>query len=474
MQKRWIQSLSFVVALLVVSLFGLTVQAANEPTFEVGEMRSLGQEVKVPITIHRTTQLTSLDVKITNPKHQPGVQLKGFEPVGIFASDQYRFLEDQDEHTLSLDFFSQAAKEPTLGNKPTVVGYITYSLAPTFTEGESVWLNVAEIHAKGRGGADILYNVLPGKIERKLPVGGVISDEGPSAAAAMRILQHVDGSNLITEEEMRLSADVDANGIINQDDAALILDYVTGKVSSFFAIETLELDDAAIGGEYATKIAVKHGRAPYEFINKGTLPAGLKLDKYTGKIYGAPRTERNYKFTIAATDAVGNTAERAFEVNVVDSDIVAVDKPSMINVQQGEKPDLPTRLTVTYKDKTKGYEQVTWEAVDTEQLGRQVVKGTVGAGQFTIIVEINVVNEHYIEKLEIVKSPFMDWHTVWLYTTSEVASVTINGQSMHYDGKNAFNANVANVSSGSSIVFKLRDKYGNLLETRSEPLLPKK
>lgn len=473
MQRKWLHSWMLFVALLVVGLFGPTVQAATEPTLEVGEMRSLGNEVKVPITIYRTTQLTSLDVKISIPAHQKGVRLKSFEPIGIFAGARYRFLKDQDHRTLSLDFLSQTETDPTLNNKPTVVGYMTYTLTPEFKEGESVQLNVEEIYAKGRNGADILYNVLPGKIERKLPVGGVISSEGPSAVAAMRILQHVNGTKLITEEEMRLSADVDGNGIINQDDAQLILDYVTGKISSFFTIGTIKLDDAAIGGEYATQITVKHGRGPYSFRSKGTLPAGLRLNRETGEISGSPRTESTYKFTIEATDAVGNKAERAFEINVVDSNIVAVDKPSMINVQQGEQPALPTRLPVTYKDKTRGFEQVTWEDVDTKELGRQFIKGMVGSGQFTIIVEINVVNENYIEKLEIKKSPFMDWHIIWLHTTPEVYSVTINGQNMHHDGGDVYNANLANVPSGSNVVFELRDKYGNLLETKSELLLPR-
>lgn len=473
MHKRWIQGWLLLGVLLVTSLFALPVQAANEPTFEVGETRSLGKEVKVPITIYKTTQLTSLDVRISIPKNQKGVRLKSFEPAGIFAGEQYRFLKDQDQHTMSLDFLSQTTKDPTLSNKPTIVGYITYTLTPEFKEGEAVQLTVEEIHAKGRNGADILYNVLPGKIERKLPVGGVISSEGPSAGAAMRILQHVNGSNPITEEEMRLSADVDGNGIINQDDAQLILDYVTGKISSFFTIGTIELDDAAIGGEYSAQITVKHGRGPYNFRNKGALPAGLKLDRDTGKISGTPRTERNYQFTIVATDGVGNTAERAFEIDVVDSDIVAVDKPSTINVQQGEEPDLPQRLPVTYKDQTRGFEPVRWEDLDTKELGRQFIKGVVGDGQFTIIVEINVVNENYIEKIEITKSPFLDLHIIWLYTTPEVYSITVNGQNMHHDGGDVYNASLANVPSGSNIVFELRDKYGYLLETKSELLLPK-
>lgn len=474
MKRQGMHQWLFVVVLLVASLFVPNVQAATSEIFEVGEIRSLGKEVRVPIVIHQTQQLTSLNAKISIPKNQQAVRLKSFEPAGIFASKDFRFLEDQDAYTLSLDFLSQAAKEPNLSKKRTVVGYMTFTLTDAFIEGTSIPLTVETIYAKGRNGADILFDTLPGKIERKLPVGGVISSDGPSAAAAMRILQHVDGSNLITEEEMRLSADVDANGIINQDDAELILDYVTGKIHSFFTIATIELDNAAVGGEYYAKIEVRHGRGPYTFKSKGTLPAGVKIDANTGVLSGTPKTARNYQFTITATDGVGNTTDRLFEVTVVDSNIIQVDKPSTVNVRQGEKPDLPNRLPVTYKDKTRGFEPVIWEAVDTAELGRKLIKGTVGNGEFTITVEVNVVNENYIKKIEITKSPFMDWHTIRLHATSEVYSVRVNGQEMHHEGGDIYNTNLVNVSAGSNIVFELRDKYGNLLETKSELLLPKK
>ena len=463
---------TFCIALFLVVLSGLTVQAATGPTLEVGEARSLGDEVRVPVSIYKTTYLTSLDATVTLPAEQQGVRLKSFEPAGIFAGQQYRFIQDISGNTLRFDFLFQTEKEPTLGNKPTIIGYITYTLTPEFEAGQSVQLEIGDIRAKGRAGADLLFEPLHGKIERKLPIGGVISDNGPSAAAAMRILQHVDGSNLITEKEMWLSADVDGNGKLNQDDAQLILDYLAGITTSFLAIETVELDNAVVGSEYAEKITAKHGRAPYVFKNRGTLPSGLKLDPQTGELTGVTKYVKNYTFIIQVTDAVGNIAERAFAIDVINSNIIAAEKLGMINVSQGEQAKLPERVLVTYKDKTTGYESVEWADVDTTELGEQTVKGVIGTSGFTITIRVNVINENYINKLIINKSPFLDLHTVVLYTVPEVYSVTINGTDMHYEGNNEYSSIVTGIPSGTNITLVLKDKYGNVLETKSQSLLP--
>ncbi|MEK5039854.1 putative Ig domain-containing protein [Sporosarcina sp. FSL K6-3457] len=463
---------AFFMAMFLVVLSGLTVHAAAGPTLEVGETRSLGDKVRVPITIYKTTYLTSVNATVTVPADQKGVRLQSFEPAGIFAGTQYRSLFDITGNVLKFDFLFEGVKEPTLVNKPTVVGYITYTLTPEFEAGQTVQLEIGDIRAKARAGADLLLDPLHGKIERKLPIGGVISDNGPSAAAAMRILQHVDGTNLITEKEMLLSADVDGNGKLTQDDAQLILDYLAGITTSFLAIETVELDNAAVGSEYEEKITAKHGREPYEFKSKGSLPSGVKLNTQTGELTGVAKTAKNYPFTIIVTDAIGNTAERAFAVDVINSNIIAVEKLGMINVRQGEQAKLPERVLVTYKDKVQGYESVTWDAVDTTGLGEQTVKGVIGDSGFTITIKVNVVNENYINKLIINKSPFLDLHTVVAYTVPEVYAMTINGTDMHYEGNNEYSSIVTGIPSGSNITLVLKDKYGNVLETKSQNLLP--
>jgi len=259
---------------------------------------------------------------------------------------------------------------------------------------------------------------------------------------------------------------------LNQDDAQLILDYLAGITTSFIAIEMVELDNAEVNSEYAEKITAKHGRAPYEFKSKGTLPSGLKLDPITGELTGIPKTAKNYIFTILVTDAIGNTAERAFAVDVINSDIIAVEKPAMINVNQGGKAELPKQVVVTYKDKTKGLESVQWNEVDTTELGEQTVKGVIGTSGFTITIKVNIVNENYINDIAINKSHFLDLHTVVVHVVPEVYNIAINGVNMHYEGDNEYSLVLSQLTSGSIITLVLTDKYGNVLETKSESLLP--
>ena len=195
-----------------------------------------------------------------------------------------------------------------------------------------------------------------------------MGNNGASVAGAMRILQHING-DFITDEEQRLSADVDADGELTQMDAQQILDYVTGKRSTFLAVVAKDLTNGVLKSEYSATIEARHGRAPYQFKRKtGSIPSGLKLNEETGELTGVPTRAGEYKFDIEVTDAVGNKAVRTFTLDIIDSNIISVDHIAPINVKRGETPDLPKQVNVTYNDKTKGVENVTWEPVDTSTL----------------------------------------------------------------------------------------------------------
>lgn len=468
--KKQLLKIAIILCLVVVMLatFKIPVQALSGPTIEIGEVRSLSNEVQVPIKLYETTYLSSLSFSISVPENS-GVTIRKFEPVGIFASEQFSSKFDQSSNTLKIDFLSLTEKEITLSKQTTTVGVITFSVSSKLEEGESVEITVDQIIAKGKG-KDILFDKLHGKIEKRLPIGGVESGTGPTVASALRILQHVNGTNPITEREMFLSADVDGNGIVNQDDAQQILDYITGLRTSFLAVETTKLPNAVVGSDYYQVITAKHGREPYEFNSKGTLPSGIKLNKQTGELSGTPKTAKNYTFTIEVTDAVGNTATRIFELNVSDSDIVSVEDIPPINVRLGAQPNLPSEVTVTYKDKSKGREPVTWGTVDTSQYGETFVTGEVGNTGFTITVKINVVNTNYINSVEIGYVQFINFHTIKVNVNPEVYAVTVNGLDMIYEGNNNFSLSSSSLKKGSTIIIKAYDKYGNLLETRTDKI----
>ncbi len=469
-KKQMKIGMAFFVALFFVVLSGLTAQATMASTLEVGETRSLGDKVKVPVTIRDTQYLTSGQIEITLPSTSKGIVLQKFEPTSAFNGDLFRTESHISGNTLKVDFISQSGKEQLLVNKTIVVGYITYGLSKDFEAGESVDLKIDSIVAKGRYGADLTLDPLHGEIERRMPIGDVIGNNEPNSAGAMRILQHING-NTITDREAFLAADVDGDGILTQNDAQQILDYVTGKRTSFLAIKAKQLDSAVLKSEYAEQVEGVHGREPYQFKSKGSLPTGLKLNVSTGELTGTPSSAKNYKLIIQVTDAVGNMAEREFMLDVIDSNIVSVDKLLPINVPLNGTPTLPDKVTVTYKNQAKGQEKVEWDRVDTSVIGKTIVKGKIGESGFTVSVEVHVVSTNYVNTIQVNYFEFLNLHTIIVDVSSEVYKVTIGGISAHYEGNNQFSLGSSSFTKGSNVTILLYDKYGNLLETKVHRLV---
>lgn len=449
---------------------GVSVYASTAPSLEVGEVRSLGSSVSVPVTIRNTTYLTSGSVEITLPSTSPGVALQKFEPTNLFNGDLFRTESNLSGGKLRIDFISQTGSEQRLTGK-TVVGYITYGLTKDFYPGMITELTIDSLVAKGRYGADFTLEPLHGKIERKMPIGDVVGQNKPNALAATRIIQHING-NPIAEREAFLSADVDGDGVLTQNDALQILDFVSGKRDSFLAIAAQELDPAVLKSEYSVQVEALHGREPYVFKRQsGTIPSGLTLNASTGELSGTPSRAGNYTFSLQVTDAIGNTATRQFTLDVIDSNIIAVEKLFPINVKLNEVPTLPNKVMVTYKDKTTGMEPVVWGPVDTSVIGKTVAKGKIGDSGFTVSVAIEVVSINYVYNIAVNYFEFLNLHTVVIDVSPEVYDVTINGLPTHYEGNDRFSLGSSRFTKGSSVTIRLYDKYGNLLETKQHPLV---
>lgn len=458
----------FFAVLFFAVLSGLTAQAVAAGTVEVGEVRTLGNKVEVPVIIRNTPYLTSGQMDIMVAPGSKGVTLKSFEAGPLFKGTPFKTTERFVGNKLTLDFIGT---EQRLNNQPIVVGYITYALSDSFTTGTSASLDVTNIVAKGRNGADILFETLSGKIEHKMPIGDVTGNNRVDASGAMRILQHIKGDT-ITNSEALLSADVDGDGVLTSDDAQQILDYATGKRTSFLAIEARELDNGVLQSDYSVTIKAKHGREPYQYKRSGTWPAGLVLNEATGEISGIPRTARDYTFTIEVTDGSGNKANRAFTMKVIDSNITKVEQIESINVKQDEKPVLPSEVAVTYKDKSTGKEKVTWPDIDTSKLGPVTVTGRVGDSGFTINVIVHVIDENYIKNIDVKYVQFMELHTIKIDVHRDVAIVRINDINMSLEENNQFTLITPSLKSNSYVTIRLYDKYGNLLETKSHKLTP--
>ncbi|PID22022.1 hypothetical protein CSV61_07350 [Sporosarcina sp. P3] len=456
--------------MVAIGVSNFITESTYAEILEVGESRSLGTTVEVPVTVRDAMYLASGNFVITAPTGR-GVVLKSFRPSPAFDDQLFRTRFSVTNNALDLNFLSISNKEEKLTDKKATVGYLVYELTSQFKEGTSIDLSITTAGMKGRLNTDLVVNPMDGKIVRKMPVGDVVGNDKPTAAAAIRILQHL--NNPITDREAFLSADVNGDGVLTQEDAQIILDYIAGKRTTFLAIQAKELDNAVLKSEYSEKVAAMNGRAPYTFKRVGTFPAGLTLDETTGEISGTPTRAQSYNFTIQVTDALGDIEKRMFSINVIDSNIMSIEKPLPINVKLNGTPELPTKVNVTYKDKTTGKEAVSWEPVDTSKIGTVIAKGTIGDSGFTVSVEVHVVSANYLNSVKVGFVQFLNLHTIEVDVSEDVYKVTVNNTySMHFEGDKKFSLISSNFSANSTVTFRMYDKYGNLLETKQHVLKP--
>ena len=81
---------------------------------------------------------------------------------------------------------------------------------------------------------------------------------------------------------------------------------------------TERLKDAVAGEPYADTIHVKGGKPPITFaIVSGRLPGGLKLDPFTGTIFGKTDAIGIHRFTVLAKSRCGKSTLRDYRINVI-------------------------------------------------------------------------------------------------------------------------------------------------------------
>lgn len=452
------------VFLLIVSSGVLRIEAAVKDTLEIGEVSSLGKTVEVPVILHGTSYLTSANLTVILPADLEGVTVKGFQPTGIFTGSHFRTISNVTDDSVTIDVISNDSKEIRLDAR-TVVGHIIYQVSPAVASGDSIQLKTEKVSAIGRNGAPLTFSLLDGKISRAMPKGDVVGKNKPNAAAAIRILQHAKG-NPITDSEALKSADVNGDQQVTQVDAQMILDYIAGKRYSFVALETAELQNAAVKSEYQESFRAVSGRAPYSYRRVGgSLPSGLTLNSATGLITGKPTREGVYNFDIEVTDAVDETARASYTINVLDTNISSVESLPIVNVKKGMKPDLPDRIKVTYKDRTTDWENVSWQPVDTSKLGSVFAKGMTESG-FGVTVEVHVVEESYFLSFDSLYSPLMNLHVINLQAADSVSAAYLDGKELHYEGEGEFTLGTNTFTQGTTATLTLEDKYGTLLETK--------
>jgi outer membrane autotransporter protein len=94
--------------------------------------------------------------------------------------------------------------------------------------------------------------------------------------------------------------------------------YTLVVASPTLAITPAALPDAVVGATYAQSIAASGGVAPYAIaLTAGALPPGLTLAA-DGALAGAPTEAGTFNFTVTATDANGQSVDRAYALVVGD------------------------------------------------------------------------------------------------------------------------------------------------------------
>ena len=440
-------------------------EAAVKDTLEIGEVKSLSKTVDVPVILHGTLYLTSANLEIKLQADQQNLTIKEFKPAAMFTGSQFRTASNFANGKVTIDVISTTGKEVRLAPR-TVIGHITYEIPTGVKESEMIKLEVERSTAIGRTNAPLPLDILEGKIIRKMPPGDVVGKNKPNAAGAVRILQHVKGTSITNREEF-LSADVDGDQLVTQADAQIILDYIAGKRHSFIAMKAADLRTAAVKSDYIEQVQAINGREPFSYRRiSGSMPSGLTISAETGRITGIPSRAGAYNFDVEVTDAVGESARKAYSIEVVDTNIISTEKLAPINVKKGSLPELPSQVAVTYKDKTTGRENVKWTPVDTSTLGTIIAKGKTDSG-FGISVELHVVEEEYIVSFDSTYSPFVNLYILELHAADEVSEAFIDGIELHYEGDGVFKLGTNILKQGAGVTLILKDKYGNLLETKS-------
>ncbi len=86
-------------------------------------------------------------------------------------------------------------------------------------------------------------------------------------------------------------------------------------ISAPFTISTLTLPSGTIGSSYSATLATQNAAGTVSFaVTNGSLPTGLALAPTTGIFSGTPTTAGTSTFTVTATDAQGQTAQRSLSI----------------------------------------------------------------------------------------------------------------------------------------------------------------
>lgn len=458
------------------------------PFIEIGNGSSSEDEVEVPIRLHNYTRIASGSFTIDAPKGSDAFDLVGFKVAPKFNGKEFNTTKRVDGNRLSVDFILSDSTRDTRIDSETV-GYAIYEVDEDFNEGEQAQLELNHVSIMDTLGRELRTEAFGGTLTKQRPTGDVLGTNKINAAQALRILQHLQGDT-ISRSKGKKVGDVDGNGNIDQMDAKKILRHVIGDLDSFISITNDTLPNAIVNQPYEAQIKVSNGGAPYQYaLARGSrLPAGLRLDRKTGVIAGqvSDRLAGNYSFTVEVTDRNANTASKMLQLTAGTTNISSVESIDPISVEVGGTVNLPSEVTVTYKNGQRTELAVSWQPVDTRSVGTKTIKGMIGDTGEQVDVEVIVYGQEEEEpviaekQIENISNKVLRGigqvviHTIQVETTDNVYSVDVltqeknsRGQmedvhiSMHYEGDSRFSLATPRFESGQEIVVVAYGEFGN-------------
>jgi len=132
--------------------------------------------------------------------------------------------------------------------------------------------------------------------------------------------------------------------------AGVLVGCCSGAARAAPEISTASLPDATAGAAYSATLEATNGTSPYTWtVAEGALPPGLGLDGGTGEISGTSNSAATAGFVARVTDAVGDTASRAFSITVIVPDVPAAANDLAVTRQTtGNDADGTSLMQVTF------------------------------------------------------------------------------------------------------------------------------
>lgn len=465
MLNKRLKYYGFILCVLFLVYQGRSAYGAETSFMAVEDVRQASSAVAVNVTLNHFSNIASGYFSFHEPNAENSYVLKdiNFEKAGFSGSYFKR------DGSIEVRFISRGGGNRS-GDRETLCT-LFFEVNEEADMGSKMNIEVKSSGFFDEKGSEISMITYDGSIEKNYMLGDLEGNDRLTPVSAQKMIQYTMGKMQNLDPFAKLSGDLTASGNIGLRDAQLLLDFLVGKIKSFFTIQTdSALPVVLLGSEYNVMLETSYGKGPFEWTiprGGGTLPRGLVLDAKSGVIHGTVTSKREIgekKCEIVVRDRYGNSYQRQFTFQVVDLNLKKIEPISPVSVNVNEQPNFPKFVEVVYKDGTKGTMGVVWPKVNTSALGRQTIRGELPDIGATVNIEVVVIQQSYLLEKKIEYYQFLNIHAILLKVSQEVFGIKLNDMEMYYEGDNWFGRNTSVLKAGTQVDVVLYDRYGNVLE----------